>query len=220
MIKQNRNDSPEAARRPAEEQKIFYVSGEAVHWSEKLARNLALAGMLVLTVTAVRNARLPSGATVLTAVQEMVDTDWDDHLGKISFVSNLIPETVAVFFESPLEAEWIAPCFGEVDHPWSQAEPYVGYTAGDRRVFAIASGQVMSLAHGPEEELILRVRQEGGIEALYYNLASVNVSEGDTVSEKTCLGEALPDGALIEVRRAGRAIDPTAALSPRGEDSL
>ena len=58
-------------------------------WRERLARNLALSGMLVLTIVAVKDARLPSGKTILTGVQQMVDQNWDDNLGKISFVSNL-----------------------------------------------------------------------------------------------------------------------------------
>ena len=189
------------------------------NWKEHLARNLALACMLVISVTAVRSAQLPSGETMLTAVQRMIDAEWDERLGKISFVSNLFPETVAVFFESPPDASWIAPCFGEVSHVWTESEPYVAYQSGDARVFAMASGQVMSVAHGPGEERIVRVRQDDGLEVLYYNLARSAVAEGDTVTSSTCIGEALAEGVVIEVRRAGRAIDPTGCISPRSGDA-
>ncbi len=187
-----------------------------LRFGEKLARNLALAGMLVLSVAAVHNARLPSGKAVLTAVQEMIDPQWDDSLGKISFVSNLFPDTVAVFFESSPQAELTAPCFGEIAHAWTEDEPYVGYAASDLNVYAAASGQVMSIGHGLNEELIVRVRHDDGLETLYYNLASVSVREGDSVTASTCLGQRLPqEEALIEVRRSGLAIDPSAYLSPR-----
>ena len=191
-----------------------------IHWGEKLARNLALSAMLVLAVTAMRNAELPSGDTVLTAVQQMIDGKWDDGLGKISFVGNFLPESVAVFFEEPPETELIAPCPGPVTHAWSESEPYLGFEAGDGLVYAAGAGQVMSLSHGLEDEYILRVVQEDGLEVLYCNLASVNVSEGDGVTAGTCLGEALPQGAVMEVRRAGRPIDPTANMKPRGKDGL
>ena len=219
MIKRIGVSEKAAEEEQKENGKPAYYSAEKTHWSEKLARNFALAGMAVLIITAVRNAELPSGQTVLTAVQDVIDTDWDERLGKISFVGNFVPDVVSVFFESPLTAEWTAPCFGAVDHAWSQDEPYVGYAGTDRRVFSIADGQVMSVAHGPDEEKILRVRQENGIEVMYYNLASVSVGEGDTVSVHTCIGEALPSGVIVEVRRAGRAVDPTASLSPRKEDA-
>ena len=187
-------------------------------WGRHLTRNLALAGMLLLTVTAVRSAHLPTGETVLTAVQSLIDGPWDDRLGKISFVSTLFPEAVSVFFESPTEEALVSPCFGRISHPWRSDEPYIGYAADDSRVFAVAPGQVMSVAHGNGEELVVRVRQEDGLETLYYGLVSLAVREGDIVTGQTCLGRALPSREiLIEVRRSGLPIDPTPLLSPRPE---
>ena len=189
---------------------------KAALFGEKLARNLALAGMLVLTVAAIHNAEWPSGPAVLTAVREMIDPAWDESLGKISFVSHLFPDTVAVFFESGLQADLTAPCFGTVTHSWTDAEPYIGYASSDLRVYAAADGQVMSVAHGLNDERIVRVRHENGLETLYYNLASVHVQEGDAVTASTCLGLRLPlEEAFMEVRRSGRAIDPSALVTPR-----
>ena len=185
-------------------------------FSQRLSRNLALAGMLVLTVTAIRNAELPSGQTVLAAMQGIMDHTWDERLGKINFVSNLFPETVSVFFESPADASLTAPCFGAISHRWSSQEPYIGYHGTDDRVYAVSPGQVMSLAHGNDEEWVLRVRQADGLETMYYGLKETAVREGDPVTEQTCLGRALsPDAIFIEVRRAGRAVDPTEWLTPR-----
>ena len=210
-------------RKEAEEEKkdsgIVYQHVQKPRWGEKLAWNFAFAGILTLSVVAVRNAQLPTGKTVLTAVQEMIDANWDSSLGKISFVSNLLPESMAVFFETDLHAELTAPCFGQVLHPWSEQEPYLGYSAENGGVYAVSAGQVMSVAHGLEEEKVVRVRHENGLESLYYNLGSVSVREGDEVTAQTCLGTALAgQQALVEVRRAGRAIDPTAMLSLRGEE--
>lgn len=202
-----------------QETDVKYRHAEKPRWGEKLARNFAFAGILTLMVVSVRNAQLPTGKTVLTAVQEMIDANWDGSLGKISFVSNLLPESMAVFFESDLNAELTAPCFGPVVHAWSEKEPYLGYSATNGNVYAVSTGQVMSVAHGLEEEKIVRVRHENGLESLYYNLASVNIREGDEVSAQTCLGTAISgQQALVEVRRAGRAIDPTDLLTLRGEE--
>lgn len=189
-------------------------------WGEKLARNLALSGMILLTVVSVRSAQLPSGRTVLTAVQSLIDPSWDDQLGKISFVSSFFPETVSVFFDSPPAGALTAPCSGSLSHAWTAQEPYLSFQAQDGRVYAAAKGQVMSLSHGPEEEIILRLRHEElGLETVYYNLAEVRVREGDPVEASTCLGTALPGkDAAFEVRRAGRAIDPAAFLQQRSEE--
>ena len=210
-------------RKGAEEEKkdsgIVYQHAQKPRWGEKLARNFAFAGILTMSVVAVRNAQLPTGKTVLTAVQEMIDANWDSSLGKISFVSNLLPESMAVFFETDLHTELTAPCFGQVLHPWSEQEPYLGYSAENGGVYAVSAGQVMSVAHGLDEEKVVRVRHENGLESLYYNLGSVSVREGDEVTAQTCLGTALAgQQALVEVRRAGRAINPTAMLSLRGEE--
>ncbi len=212
MIKRIETDSTKAQR---EQPEISSLPPDSPRWGERLVRNLALAGMLVITIAAVRNAELPNGKTVLTAIQEMIEGDWDGQLGKINFVGRFLPETVAVFFESTPDAELTAPCFGSLTHGWTEREPYLGYEGDDTRVFAAAAGQVMSVSHGPDEEYILRVRHDDGLESLYFNLASTAVVEGDRVTTATCLGKSLPGGCFIEVRRAGRAIDPTGLISPR-----
>lgn len=217
MIKQVQRDIQK--HREAPDSDASYLPVSKPRWGEKLIRNLSVAGMLVLTITAIRNEQLPSGSTVLTAVQEMINTNWDENIGKISFVSSILPESVAVFFETAPQAELTAPCFGEINHPWADQEPYIGYLSTDKMVYAAADGQVMSVSHGPDEERIIRIRQENGLESLYYNLAGAFVSEGDVVSASVCIGEALPDREVIlEVRRAGLAVDPTALLSPREKE--
>ena len=189
-------------------------------WGEKLARNCAFAGILTLMVVGVRNAQLPSGQTVITAVQQMIDANWDSSLGKISFVSNLLPESMAVFFESDLQAELTAPCFGSVIHAWSETEPYLGYNADNGSVYAVSAGQVMSVAHGFNEEQIIRIRHQDGLESLYYNLGRVNVKEGDQVTKDTCLGATVNNmDPTIEVRRAGIPIDPTGIMHERSEET-
>ena len=85
-------------------------------------------------------------------------------------------------------------------------------------VYAFAAGQVMSIAHGQDEELIVRLRHESGMETLYYNLADVLTQEGDSVSSSTCLGHVIRGSqALLEVRMAGRSMNPSAWLFPRDE---
>ena len=213
MIKRVAGTAPE---KQPEQPEITCALPDKPRWGERLARNVALAGLLMVTIAAMRNAELPSGGTVLTAVRQMIDGEWDGGaLGKISFVGSFLPETVAVFFESAPDAALTAPCFGSLSHAWTAEEPYLGYDSQDKRVYAVAPGQVMSVYHGPEEEYILRVRHDDGLETMYYALASVSVSEGDAVSVSTCLGRALPEGVVIEVRRAGRAIDPTALITER-----
>lgn len=217
MVKQVKRETQDKSETSITD--VSYLPVMKPRWGEKLVRNLSVAGMLVLTITAIRNEQLPSGNTVLTAVQEMIDTNWNENIGKISFVSNILPESVAVFFDTAPQGNLTAPCFGEINHLWNEKEPYIGYLSKDAKVYAAADGQVMSVSHGPDEERIIRIRQENGLETMYYNLSNTFVSEGNMVNPTVCIGEALPDREVIlEVRRAGRAVDPTALLSPREKE--
>ena len=182
-------------------------------WQERLSRNLALSGICLLTILAIRNAQLPNGETVLTAVQQIVDQNWDDNLGKISFVGNFFPESAAVFFETEPDAQFITPCFGEISHAWSENEPYISYkTSSNECIYSIAAGRVMTVAHSNNDNIIIRIAHNNGLETLYYDLDSTHVQEGDQVTADTCLGTGK---AIVEVRQNGLPIDPTNMLYKR-----
>ncbi len=207
---------PSAPDEPAPQLKYLPPAKPRRSLADSLTRNIALASMLLLCVVAVRSAQLPSGKTVLSAVQEMVSTEWDERLGKISFVSTLLPDAVSVFFNTAPKATLSTPCMGTLSHAWTKSEPYLGYTAQSAQVFAVAAGEVMSIAHGNDDERIVRIRHEDGLETIYYNLQSLAVAEGDSVSTSTLIGQALADAqVVIEVRRGGVAIDPTALMAER-----
>ena len=220
MIKQHqRKDS---GGNPEENLVIQYLPEKPVHSpTEKLVRNLALAGMLILTVVSIHNAELPDGKTVQTAVQGLIDTPWDESLGKISFVSTLFPEAVSVFFSSHPDLQLLAPCSGFQSHSWNSQEPYLAYQSSDGKVYAAADGQVMSLAHGLNDERIIRIRHSDSIESLYYNLTNVAVAEGDFVSASTLLGYCMDNlTAVIDIRNHGKSVDPSAYIVPRDSESI
>ena len=193
---------------------LHYLPGQnKISWQERLSRNLALSGICLLTILAIRNAQLPNGETVLTAVQQIVDQNWDDNLGKISFVSNFFPESAAVFFETEPDPQFSTPCFGEISHAWSINEPYISYkTASNESIYSIAAGRVMTVAHSNNDNIIIRITHDNGLETLYYDLDNVQVQEGDHVTVDTCIGTGK---AIVEVRQNGLPIDPTKMLSKR-----
>jgi len=190
----------------------YYVP-EKKRSGERLMRNLALSGMLIITICAIRNHALPTGDTVLTAVQGAIEQDWSEDIGKISFVSTLFPDAVAVFGQSQPNVQLTIPCSGAISHAWSVQEPYLSYDAAGSRIFAVADGQVMSIGHGADEGRIVRIRHLNGLESLYYHLADTVVQEGDTVSAGAYLGTCSQDNIpLLEMRINGRPTDPTALL--------
>lgn len=185
----------------------------------KLTRNLALSALMLIGIVSVRNAQLPSEQTLLTAAQSLImDSSWDETLGRINFVGNFLPETMAVFFDASENHQLAAPCSGTLVHSWSNDAPYLCYEAQESTVQAMADGQVMSLAHGLEEEIILRVRQADGLEALYYNMDATTLREGDVIARGQTLGSIMPGKyALVEVRKDGMPVNPTSWLQCSSE---
>ncbi len=99
---------------------------------------------------------------------------------------------------------------GELTHAWSRNEPYIELTGAVADVRAVADGEVMSLAHGPDEEKILRLRHDDGMESLYGNLQSCWVEEGAYVYAGDLIGQTRAGLPLcFELRRDGRSVDPT-----------
>ena len=81
-----------------------------------------------------------------------------------------------------------------------------------------ADGQVMSVAHGLDEERIVRIRHENGVETVYGNLAECFVQEGDSVASGQIFARVLEGKPLaFELRRDGRSIDPRGRLMPLDE---
>ena len=87
MIKKisDMSDAPSPAEK--KEEIIYLPPSDQPRFADRLARNVALAGMLILAVTAVRNAKLPTGQTVLTSVQAMIEENWDESILFAFFIS-------------------------------------------------------------------------------------------------------------------------------------
>lgn len=189
--------------------------GKALLQLDKLGRNLAVVGGLFLVVVAVRNSTLPEAQSVFNAIQASAQMEWDESVGKLTFVNALLPESVrAVWQENPV-AEVFAPVQGEIVHAWSQSEPYLMIQSGASNVRASADGEVMSIAHGLGEERIVRIRHDDGNETLYGNMQECYIETGDRIAAGEMIGKLLKDQPLaFELRVQGRSVNPAKLLRP------
>ena len=83
--------------------------------ADKLVRNLAVVGAMLLTVIAVKNAGSPNAQSVFGALQASTEMEWDESLGKLSFVGGICPTESRPFGakgkRSPSLSPWQAtPC--------------------------------------------------------------------------------------------------------------
>ncbi|NLO86866.1 MAG: M23 family metallopeptidase [Clostridiales bacterium] len=192
--------------------------GKRLLQTDKLIRNFAVVGGLLLTLVAIKNTGQPQAQSVFSAIQESAGMEWDESLGKLSFVGGFLPEGVQEVWSETESISVLAPIVGETVHAWSEQEPYVEYMSTVSDVRAVADGEVMSIAHGLDEEQIIRVRHVNDTESIYGNLSSCYLEVGDTVYAGDIIASVLPDKPLaFEYRKDGRSINPDGLLIPQKE---
>lgn len=175
---------------------------------DRLLKNLAVSCGLMLVILAVRTAAQPDSQSVFGALETGMNMKWDESVGKLSFVNALMPEEIRQVWNETEPAAVLAPVQGDVVHAWSESEPYMEISTDLRDVRAVADGEIMSIAHGMEEERIVRVRHLDGTEALYGNLQECYHDVGDPVFAGDPFA-LLMDGKPLafEYRRDGRSVE-------------
>lgn len=180
---------------------------------DKLLRNVAVVGALLLIIVAIRNTGGTGVQSVFSAIQTGTNMEWDESLGKLSFVSNLLPSSVQEVWSQQDSISVLAPVNGDVVHAWSREEPYLELKSSVSDVRAVAGGEIMSIAHGLDEEYIVRLRHDDNTESIYGNLAACYMDEGDYVFAGDIIATVLDGKPLaFELRKDGRSIDPEGKL--------
>ncbi|MCI5957366.1 MAG: M23 family metallopeptidase [Clostridiales bacterium] len=189
--------------------------GRRIIQADRLIRNLAVVGALALTVVAVKNAGAPQAQSVFSAIQQSAGMEWDESLGKLSFVGGFLPEGIQAVWSEKEALTVFAPVMGETVHAWTRSEPYVEYAGTVADVRAVADGEVMSIAHGLDEERILRIRHDDETESIYGNLQNCYAQVGDRVYAGDVVARTLDGKPLaFELRKDGRSINPEGLLLP------
>ena len=132
--------------------------------------------------------------------------EYDETLGRLQFVSSILPESAMVFLDSSSKEPASLPVDGEVIHAWNEQEPWLEYgNAGSIR--ACMSGEVMTVVKNREDEYTVRLLHEGGYESLYSGLAACHVAQSDLVYSGQAIGEATGYVAF-ELRCDGMSVMP------------
>lgn len=136
--------------------------------------------------------------------------EYDDTLGRLQFVSNLLPESAMVFLSGGDETQKLAvPTSAKVSHVWTQEEPWLEYACiGDVRV--CQDGEVMTIVKNRQDEYTVRVLHKDGYESIYSGLNAVHLNEQDTVFAGQQIGTAAGFTAF-ELRKDGLSVLPVFA---------
>lgn len=176
----------------------------------KLTRNVAVATALLLGVVTLRGTSA-NGGNLVQAVKEIVQSEWDQNVGRLTYVSGSLADSIQVFGAG--KQEWLCPVAGDAALTVSAMNSALCYeNAGD--IYAVAAGEVTQIAHDDDERYIVRVFHQDGLTTVYYGLDRCAVREGDPVTEDTVLGVS-SHAFAFEAQKFGRSINIAANLRER-----
>lgn len=175
---------------------------------KRAAALTAAAFLCALTGAAMTPAGREAGKALVSHVSG--GFEYDETLGRLQFVSHVLPESAMVFLTSTGEEPAIAaPVSASAEHAWSEQEPWLEYTCSGS-VSACLGGEVMTIVRNRADAYTVRLLHEDGYESVYSGLCSIDVAEGDTVTAGQTIGRT--DGfAAFELRRDGLSIQPVFA---------
>ena len=207
-----RAEAPEPAREP--EPRPAVRPRTALTPGERLIRNTAVAGALLLCVLALRNVDQPWSRQAVNGLRQAMTmrVDWDESIGRLSFVRALVPDTALVFLNLNEKPALLQPAGGTVSHGWTEEQPWLEYACEPgAAVIASSDGRVTAAARGMGGDWIVLIEHADSRETLYGYLSDAAVSVGQTVAAGTVIGHAAQaDGRLyFELRESGGSVDPT-----------
>ena len=174
----------------------------------RLMRNASISAAVLLCLFAV-GGTLAGNNRISQAVMSHVMTDFevDNSLGRLQFVSNILPESAMVFLQgTDADVEVSAPVRAQESHAWSQEDPWIEYVCTGV-VTACDDGDVMTIVENREGEYTVRLRHENGFESIYSGMSEVNLREGDHVLCGDQVGWT--DGfSAFELRQDGLSVQP------------
>lgn len=185
---------------------------------ERLLRNTAVACALLLTVMSLKNVDQPWSRKMTEGVRQAMTMriEWDETLGRLSFVRALVPETALVFFNLGERSDLTAPAEGEIIHEYTGSQPWIEYACGPaQQVLAAADGVVTAAGQGAGGDWIVLIQSEDGMETVYGYLANVYVRQGQEVKAAQQIGATADEDEsrlYFELRENGEAVNPAGRM--------
>jgi len=136
--------------------------------------------------------------------------EYDETLGRLHLVSNMLPESAMVFLSTDHSSTaFHPPVQSQISHSWTQQEPWIEYACiGD--VSTCQAGEIITVVKNHNGAHTLRILHDGGYESIYSGLQTVHVNEHETVSSGQIIGTAAGNAAF-ELRRDGVSVLPVFA---------
>lgn len=181
-----------------------------LNFSERLLRNTAISCALLLGILAVRNINAGWSRATVRGLESALTMriDPDNGLGGMEFMKNIMPEASLVFFNisGSAPAQVVS---GDVEHVFSESQPWTTYTCGDEaEVRAAMAGTVSAVTELSAGDWCVLVDHGEGVETVYAFMDEPEVASGDSVVRGGRLGEVKGDTLYYEMRKDGSSVAP------------
>ena len=184
-------------------------------FGERLLRNSAIACALLLAMLAARNIDTPWTRAAVEGVERALTMkiDLDESLGRLSFVRDLMPESMLVFFDLSSESELAPPVDGEMDKSFDEQQPWVEFACEPgATVMAAESGTVVATTQLSGGGWGVMIEHDNGLESVCAYLLEPVVQAGERVERGQEIASSEAGRVYFEVRRDGNLIDPAELL--------
>lgn len=184
-------------------------------FGERLLRNSAIACALLLMLLAARNIDTPWTRAAVEGVERALTMkiDLDGSLGSLSFVRDLMPESVLVFFDLSSQSELAAPVEGDLQKRFSDEQPWVEFScAPEADVVAAEAGTVVATTQLSGGGWGVMIEHDNALESVCAYLLEPSVVAGERVERGQVIAHSEAGRVYFEVRRDGAFVDPAPLL--------
>ena len=180
-------------------------------FGERLLRNSAVACALLLALLAAKNIDTPWTRAAVEGVERALTMriELDESLGSLSFVRDLMPESMLVFFDLSTQSELAKPVEGTLEKGFSDDQPWVEFSCEpEAAVSAAEAGTVVATTQLSGGGWGVMIEHDNGLESVSAYLLEPSVQAGERVERGQAVARSEAGRVYFEVRRDGEIIDP------------
>ena len=169
---------------------------EEIDKTASLLRKMLVAAAIIIIVIVLKSIDTEFTQSVVGYIRDSIteDMDIDETLGKLKFVANYIPDSIAVFGQNIGQTEEITPFFsipaeGKVVGQFGSGNTGIDIVGTkNNNVYSVADGQVMSIGADKNGGQYIKIDHGNDIITLYEGCSQIDVNIGDRVIKGNKIG--------------------------------
>ena len=169
---------------------------EEIDKTASLLRKMLVAAAIIIIVIVLKSIDTEFTQSVVGYIRDSIteDMDIDETLGKLKFVANYIPDSIAVFGQNIGQTEEITPFFsipaeGKVVGQFGSGNTGIDIVGTkNNSIYAVADGQVMSIGADKNGGQYIKIDHGNDIITLYEGCSKIDVNIGDRVIKGDKIG--------------------------------